>query len=210
MTEIYSYFSEDAHSNTYLILDRESGEAAVIDPSHMPSVFDIDMSQIKIKYILLTHGHFDHMFKLDKYIRDFGAQVCVHELDAEYLSDADLNCSAFFMPEELTWGAPDMTFAEGDKFSLGETEIVAIHTPGHTPGSVCFICGDVLFSGDTLFYGSRGRTDFPGGNDFSMNFSLNRLKNIDKNYTVHCGHGQSTTLDREKKFNNYMLYANLQ
>ncbi len=209
MTEIYSYFSEDVHSNTYLVVDSKTKEAAIIDPSHMPSVFDVDMSELKIKYILLTHGHFDHMFKLDKYVREYGAKVCVHAFDAEFLSDAEHNCSAFFMPEELTWQSPDITFEEGHRFTFGESEIIAIHTPGHTPGSVCYLCDDAMFSGDTLFYGSRGRTDFPGGSDFSMNFSLARLKNIEKNYTVYSGHGQSTTLDREKKYNNYMLYSQL-
>ncbi len=209
MFEIHTYFSEDTHSNTYLLVDSESKEAAVVDPSHMPSVFDVDLSTLNIKYILLTHAHFDHMFKLDKYVRDYGAKVCVHAFDAEFLSDADKNCSTYFMPEDLTWNDADITFEEGQKFCIGQTEITAIHTPGHTPGSVCFICGDALFSGDTLFYGSRGRTDFPGGNDFSMRYSLERLKNIDKNYTVYCGHGQQTTLDREKKFNNYLLYSHL-
>lgn len=209
MAEIYSYFSEDAHSNTYLVVDTQTKEAAVIDPSHMPSVFDVDFSEIKVKYILLTHGHFDHMFKLEKYRREFGAKICIHQFDEELLYDGEKNCSAFFMYDEMIMPKADMTFSEEDKIYLGNTEIGIIHTPGHTPGSVCFTCGDVMFSGDTLFYGSRGRTDFWGGNDFSMKISLERLKNIDKNYTVHCGHGQSTTLDREKKYNSYMLYNHI-
>ena len=160
MVEVHSYFSEDVHSNTYLIVDVESMEAAVIDPSHMPSVFDVDASKLNIKYILLTHGHFDHMFKIDKYRRSYKASVCVHSDDASLLSDGEKNASALFMREPLVTDSADILLSDGQILYLGNTEIKVFHTPGHTPGSVCFLVDDNMFSGDTLFAGSIGRTDF--------------------------------------------------
>ena len=209
MIEIRTCISQDIHSNTFLIVDKETKEAAVIDPSREPSVFGVDLSDIKIKYVLLTHGHFDHMFKLDDYVREHGAAAYVHYLDEPLLSDATRNCSALFMPRGLVWNTPVRTFKDRDCFYLGDTEIKVMHTPGHTEGSVCFLCGDAMFCGDTLFYGSVGRTDFSGGSMPTLQRSLEKLKRIDKNYTVHTGHGSKTTLEREKKYNPYMLYSNI-
>lgn len=206
MTEIHSYVSADIHSNTYLVVDKETMEAAVIDPSLSPTVFGVDLSLIKIKYILLTHGHFDHMFKLSEYTERYGASVCVHRLDGELLQDQRKNCSGLFMKNGLSWNKPDITFEDGQIFLLGDTEITVVHTPGHTEGSVCYLCGDAMFSGDTLFCGSVGRVDFFGGDTAMMRESLKKLKGLDKNYTVYSGHGNITTLDREKKYNSYMLY----
>ncbi len=204
MTEIYHFLSEDTHSNSYLLLDTDSNEAAVIDPSHMPSVFDISFSQIRLKYVLLTHGHFDHIGKAEKY-RRMGASLCIHCDDATLLCDGERNASSLFMHDPLIIGEADILLSDNDKLLLGNTEITVIHTPGHTPGSVCYLCGDELFCGDTLFAGSIGRTDFWGGNMTKMRHSLSKLKNLSGNYNVYCGHGPITSLDREKKYNDYLL-----
>lgn len=204
MTEIYSYFSEDTHSNTYLLLDLESREAAVIDPSHMPSIFDVSLSDVKLKYVLLTHGHFDHIGKTERYRRE-GAKVCIHKEDSSLLSDGERNASSLFMREPMLIPDADVLLEDGDVLTLGSSKIKVMHTPGHTPGSVCYICNDDMFAGDTLFAGSIGRTDFFGGNMTKMRESLGKLKRMEGNYNVYSGHGPSTTLDRERKYNDYML-----
>ena len=204
MTEIYTYYAEDSHSNTYLIVDKDSREAAVVDPSHMPSVFDISLSDVKMKYVLLTHGHFDHIGKTEKYRRE-GAKVCIHRDDASLLSDGERNASSLFMREPMLIADADIILDDGDTLSLGETIIKVMHTPGHTPGSVCYLCGSDMFSGDTLFAGSIGRTDFWGGNMTKMRESLSKLKSVSENYNVYSGHGPATTIDREKKYNDYLL-----
>ena len=204
MTRIYSYFSEDSHSNTYLIVDSDSGEAAVVDPSHLPSVFDISLSDINLKYVLLTHGHFDHIGKTEKYRRS-GAKLCIHELDTSLLSDGERNASSLFMHTPLIIPDADILLKDNDILYLGNTEIRVMHTPGHTPGSVCYLVGDDMFCGDTLFAGSIGRTDFWGGNMTKMRESLSRLKGIDEHYNVYSGHGPQTTLEREKKYNDFMM-----
>ena len=204
MTEIYSYYAEDSHSNTYLIVDTESGEAAVVDPSHLPSVFDVSISNVKLKYVLLTHGHFDHIGKTERYRRE-GARVCIHRDDASLLSDGERNASSLFMRDPMIIPDADVLLSDGDTLTLGQTDIRVVHTPGHTPGSVCYICGDDMFAGDTLFAGSIGRTDFWGGNMTKMRESLAKLKAMSNNYNVYSGHGPATTLDREKKYNDFML-----
>ncbi len=204
MTQIYSYYAEDSHSNTYMIVDNDSGEAAVVDPSHLPSVFDIPLSGLKMKYVLLTHGHFDHIGKTERYRRD-GGSVCIHRDDATLLSDGERNASLLFMREPMIISGADILLSDGDTLTLGGTEIKVMHTPGHTPGSVCYICGDNIFAGDTLFVGSIGRTDFWGGNMTKMRESLVKLKALCNNYNIYSGHGPMTTLDREKKYNDFML-----
>ncbi len=204
MTEIYTYFSEDMHSNTYLIVDADSHEAAVIDPSHMPSVFDLPMSEVKLKYILLTHGHFDHISKVERYRRE-GGVLCLHKEDSSLLSDGERNASSLFMREPMIIDDADMLLDDDDTIMLGKTPVRVMHTPGHTPGSVCYVCEDAIFAGDTLFASSIGRTDFWGGNMTKMRESLTKLKNLNGNYKVYSGHGPETTLDRERKFNEYML-----
>ena len=204
MTVIYSFYAEDSHSNTYLIVDTESGEAAVVDPSHLPSVFDVSISNVKLKYVVLTHGHFDHIGKTERYRRD-GARVCIHRDDASLLSDGERNASLLFMRDPMIIPDADVLLSDGDTLTLGQTDIRVVHTPGHTPGSVCYICGDDMFAGDTLFAGSIGRTDFWGGNMTKMRESLAKLKAMSNNYNVYSGHGPATTLDREKKYNDFML-----
>ena len=112
--------------------------------------------------------------------------------------------SKFFTSKPLEDIKSDIALHDGDKITLGESVFTVISTPGHTSGSVCFVCDDKIFSGDTLFYRSHGRTDFPTGDEKAMLDSLNKLANLSGNYTVYPGHDMSTTLDSERKYNPYI------
>ena len=145
--------------------------------------------------VLLTHGHFDHVGAVQALVEEFGMDVYLHEGDTSMSGE---------LAQGLYW---NKTYAEGDVIRVQELEFEVLHTPGHTPGSVCLKLGDTLFSGDTLFAGSCGRTDFPGGSWEQMASSLLRLAQLPQDCRVLSGHGGETTLDRERKYNPYMKEA---
>ena len=184
-------------TNTYIVRDREDSKlCVVIDPGYEANtILDyLDEEGLTAKAILLTHGHFDHVGAVKELAAETGCDVYIHAAESQ-------------LPPMMTAGALyyTHTYGEGDRISPIEgMEIAVLHTPGHTPGSVCLLYGQHLFSGDTLFQGSCGRVDFPGGSPREMMESLNRLASLQLNYRVHPGHGESTTLDTEKRTNPYM------
>lgn len=182
-------------TNCYMIWAEESDKCVVIDPGYdADTVLDQAKEQGKtIEAILLTHGHFDHVGA----VRDIAAETDC----AVYICPEDLS-----MPPQLTAGPLyyTHTYGEGDVLQLAGLSIRVIQTPGHTRGSVCLITGDAMFSGDTLFEGSCGRTDLPGGDWAVILQSLKRLKEMTKDYKVYPGHGCATTLADEQKYNPYM------
>ena len=182
-------------TNCYMIWAEESDKCVVIDPGYdADTVLDQAKKQGKtIEAILLTHGHFDHVGA----VRDIAAEADC----AVYICPEDLS-----MPPQLTAGPLyyTHTYGEGDVLQLAGLSIRVIQTPGHTRGSVCLITGDSMFSGDTLFEGSCGRTDLPGGDWAVILQSLKRLKEMTKDYKVYPGHGCATTLADEQMYNPYM------
>ena len=181
--------------NCYIIHDEKSTSCCVIDPGYEADTILDKLSELglTLEAILLTHGHFDHVGAVRDIAADTGCQV--------YLCADDL-C----LPTNLTAGKLyyTQTFAEGTRLHLAGLDITVLQTPGHTPGSVCLLIGDSLFSGDTLFAGSCGRTDLPGGSWTDMQNSLKRLSQIEANLWVLPGHGESTMLASEKKYNPYL------
>lgn len=182
-------------TNCYMIWAEDSDDCVVIDPGYQP---DTVLAQAKkqgktVTAILLTHGHFDHV----------GA---VRELVAETDCDVYICPEDLAMPPQLTAGPLyyTHTYGEGDVLQIAGLTIRVIRTPGHTPGSVCLIVEDTIFSGDTLFEGSCGRTDLPGGDWAQILQSLKRLKSMDRDYKVCPGHGGATTLAEERMYNPYM------
>ena len=182
-------------TNCYLVWEEGSDSCAVIDPGFEAQTVLLTARRLgkRIEAILLTHGHFDHVGAVKQIAEDTQCRV--------YLCKLDLT-----MPAQFTAGTLYYThcYGEGDELTAGGVTFRVLHTPGHTPGSVCLLAGEHLFSGDTLFAGSCGRTDLPGGSWQTIRSSLDRLAKLDGNYFVHPGHGESTALDTERVYNPYM------
>lgn len=193
-------------SNCYLLVDEKTGEGAVVDPAWYGDALKKAIGDTKIKYILLTHGHFDHIFGVHGLREASGAKVVIHEKDAGHLLDPKKSLAEGNFTETQIPVEADMFVKDGDILTLGDEEIKVMHTPGHTMGSVCYICENdrVIFSGDTLFCMTAGRTDFPDGSDEMMIASLKRLIALEGDYVVYPGHNRMTTLESERKRNWYI------
>ena len=182
-------------TNCYLVWDEDSPSCVVIDPGYNPEIVLAEAKLLgkEIAAILLTHGHFDHVGGVKGIAMDAECPV--------YLCEKDLS-----MPPQMTAGPLyyTNTYAEGDFVEAAGLSFKVLHTPGHTPGSVCLQCENALFSGDTLFWGSCGRTDLPGGNWATIQKSLKRLATLPGDYDVYPGHGNATKLSFERNFNPYM------
>lgn len=194
MLEVKSLTLGAYQTNCYIIRDNASSRCCLIDPGYdADTVLDkLTELGLTVEAILLTHGHFDHVGAVREIAADTGCKV--------YLCAEDLS-----LPPQLTAGKLYYTdtYGEGTKLHLAGLEITVLHTPGHTPGSVCLRTEGALFSGDTLFAGSCGRTDL-GGNAQDMRRSLARLAAIRENYTVCPGHGAGSTLEAERAGNPYL------
>lgn len=185
----------DYQTNCYIVHEENSTDCLIIDPGYEPEIISsyLEEKGLTPEAILLTHCHFDHVGA----VKDLAAQYdCKVFLDKKELS----------MPPMLTNGPLYYTdgYGDGDTLTLAGIPIQVLETPGHTPGSVCLIMEDTLFSGDTLFAGSCGRTDLPCGDARAMRDSLRRLAALSENYRVCPGHGPSSTLNREKQTNPYL------
>ena len=195
-------------ANCYLVTDESTDESLLIDPgSYGDRQRDFIKSQgvESLKYILLTHGHFDHMIGVERFRNALGGEVVIHQADADKISSAVGSLYSRFEREiPFATANADITVKDGEKLPFGEYEIEVIHTPGHTKGGVCYKIGDCLFTGDTLFRGSIGRVDFPDSDETEMLWSLKKLNAIDDDYKVYPGHEGTSTLSYEKQTNRYM------
>ncbi len=194
-------------ANTYLLTDTASGESAVIDVGEYDAAFGAFLREnnvTELKYILLTHGHFDHICGAAPLKERFGGEILIHEEDAICLENADYSLANSVDGYTQTEAAADRVFADGDSFLLGDTKITVKHTPGHTRGSVIFMTDGYIFSGDTLFRLSMGRTDLPGGSTKTLFKSLREIGQIEGEYDIFPGHGEFTSLSYEKRNNRYL------
>ena len=195
MIEIHVLPLGDYQTNCYLIREEGSDTCCILDPGFTPESVMAFLREHSMtpEAILLTHGHFDHVGGVRELVAEYGCPV--------YLCTED--CA---MPPMLTAGPLYYTHAyrEGDTLHLAGLTLQVLQTPGHTPGSVCLLCQDALFSGDTLFAGSCGRTDLPGGSAPQIRRSQARLAALPGDFRVFPGHGPATTLSEERQCNPFL------
>lgn len=199
-------------ANNYLLIDEESNDAILIDCSDSDNFYieEVKNEGVNLKYILLTHGHFDHILGCNAFSKAFGLDIYVGEQDFDqikYAPDMIMNIGGIKIPEVTS---VNKTVKDGDVFKLGKIELKAISTPGHTEGGMCYLSNDgKLFSGDTLFNKSIGRTDFMGGSFAKIKHSVcDKLFKLPEDTIVYTGHGPKTTIGYEKQYNEIINYWN--
>lgn len=196
-------------TNCYIVCDEAGRTCAVIDPgAEAERVAEaVEATGCTPQIILLTHGHYDHVGAVHQVQAYFACKLGAPAAEKAFLNDPvrslhEANTLARFTPFQ-----PDVFYAEGGTVTVGALAFTVLETPGHTPGSCCLRCGDALFTGDTLFAGSAGRTDLPGGSAQAIRQSLAKLYALDENLRVFPGHGGFSTLEEEKRKNPYLRGA---
>lgn len=203
MIDIKSVLLGELGNNCYLITDSATGKAALVDCTEAGSKMLDFIGDADLEYILLTHGHFDHIGGVKEISEKYSAKVVISSEDAPMLSSGRHSLAVFCGAKQNNTEA-DIIVKDGDIITLGETKIKVMATPGHTKGGVCYIADDCIFTGDTLFFCSCGRTDFPGGSFSEIKQSLKRLADLSGDYKLYPGHERVTTLAFERQNNPYM------
>ena len=195
MLKVYTLTLGLYQTNCYIVHKEGCRKCIVIDPGYEADTIlgRAALLGLQIEAILLTHGHFDHVGAVRQIAADTDCRVYLHENELS-------------LPAAMTAGPLYYTdlYAPEGTLSIAELDIRVLPTPGHTPGGVCLVIGNALFSGDTLFAGSMGRCDFPGSNIFDMRKSLRKLRDLPGDYRVLPGHAEETTLEYERKTNPYL------
>lgn len=187
-------------ANCYILQDEEAKECAVIDPGGAPEILINEIKRIGgiVKFILLTHGHADHTGAVVELRNEYKCPVYINEKDFEYINKG---FDVYGRPEENG----DKFLKDGDQLRFGTINVNVLETPGHTPGGVCFLMDGAVFTGDTLFYRSIGRTDFAGGDYNALITSIkSKLLPLPESTVVYPGHGPKSSIGVEKKKNPYL------
>ena len=208
-----TFIEPPINNNNYLIIDEKSKEAALIDCSAVDDAITeaLEKEGAKLKYILLTHGHFDHVAGIrpntgltPKTDNGSNPKIVMHEADSKWLEKTNQYLPMFGMPE-MTVPKVDIYVKDGDILKLGDLEIKVIHTPGHTQGGVCYLADGKLFSGDTIFRESVGRCDLEGGDfDQIVDSIQNKIFTLPPQTLIYPGHGRMSSVEWEKEHNSFM------
>lgn len=193
-------------ANAYIVYTENKPEAVIIDSGDdIELIMDlIKEHELKLEKILLTHGHFDHIGAVKDLKERTGAQVAIHKQEADFLTDPNKNLS-YIINRQIVQDPADIFLEDGDLIRVADMEFKVLHTPGHTEGGVCYKLGKVLFTGDTLFEGSVGRTDLSGGSYEQLMSSIReKLLVLDDDHLVYPGHGRQTTIGRERRENPFL------
>lgn len=190
--------------NCFIIADETSKDCMVIDPGDEPDrIMDtINENELKVQYIICTHGHFDHVGCVGDIKEQTGADIVIHKDEIE-IYKAARDMAAFWGFDIDPLPDPEIMVQEGDVIKLGDLTFQILHTPGHSPGGICLYTDGIVITGDTLFAGSVGRTDFHGGDISKLRDSFRRLMSLPENTKVLSGHGPATTIAKEKRTNMF-------
>ena len=186
-------------TNCYIASSKETKDAILIDPgmdfsSEAASIFDhITSEKLKVNFIVDTHGHDDHTKGNVMFQKKLNVPICIHSLDAHFIEGT-----------EKSKGPAHVMLEDGNLIKFGNETLKVMHTPGHTPGSICLVGEKLVFTGDTLFAGGIGRTDFPGGSMNDMRLSLKKLTSLPDNLLVYPGHGETSMIREEKRMNPFL------
>lgn len=192
--------------NCYILAEKRGGKGVIIDPGGEGELIlsKVEKNDLEIIYIIATHAHIDHIGDVELVQEATRAQFLLHPLDVSFLKDPQLNLS-FILESPRTFSLPHSSIQEGEKLQMGSLEIKILHTPGHTPGSICLEVDRCIFSGDTLFAGGVGRVDFPGGDFKTLQRSIRKkLLNLPPDTRILPGHGPESTVEREKRVNPFV------
>jgi glyoxylase-like metal-dependent hydrolase (beta-lactamase superfamily II) len=190
--------------NCHIIGDEKTGKAMIIDPGDEPDMIlnAVRKKNLTVEYIICTHGHFDHVGAVADIKKETGAKIVLHPGDLE-IYDSAAELAHYFGLDLEPQPAPDLFVTEGDNIVVGTLSFAVNQSPGHSPGGIVLYGEGIVITGDTLFAGSIGRTDLPGGDEPAIRKSLGRLMSLPEGTAVLCGHGPSSTIGREKRENPF-------